>query len=94
MIRRRTAWQSPDELQETAQRSKDVAEDEFPDDIRWIRSYVIQEDGGQLGTLCIYEASSPEAVRAHADKVGMPADEVRPIADTVIVRPDPEQAAV
>jgi Protein of unknown function (DUF4242) len=94
MIRRRTAWQSPDELQETAQRSKDVAEDEFPDDIRWIRSYVIQEDGGQLGTLCIYEASSPEAVRAHADKVGMPADEVRPIADTVIVRPDPEEAAV
>lgn len=93
MIRRRTAWKSPQELEETAQRSKDVAEDEFPDDIRWIRSYVIEEDDGQLGTLCIYQASSPEAVRAHADKVGMPADEVKPIADTVIVRPDPEQAA-
>jgi hypothetical protein len=92
MIRRRTAWKSPEELQETAQRSKDVAEDEFPDDIRWIRSYVIAEEDGQLGTLCIYEASSPEAVRAHAEKVGMPADEVRPIADTVIVRPDPERA--
>jgi Protein of unknown function (DUF4242) len=93
MIRRRTAWKSPEELQETAQRSKDVAEDDFPDDIRWIRSYVIAEEDGQLGTLCIYEASSPEAVRAHAEKVGMPADEVRPIADTVIVRPDPQEAA-
>ena len=92
MIRRRRAWKSPQELQETAQRSKDVAEDDFPDDIRWIRSYVIAEEDGQLGTLCIYEASSPEAVRAHAEKVGMPADEVRPIADTVIVRPDPERA--
>jgi hypothetical protein len=93
MIRRRTAWKSPAELEETAKRSKDVAEDDFPDDIRWIRSYVIEEDDGQLGTLCIYEASSPEAVRAHADKVGMPADEVKPVADTVIVRPDPERAA-
>ncbi|HKH13745.1 MAG TPA: DUF4242 domain-containing protein [Solirubrobacterales bacterium] len=93
MIRRRTAWQSPEELEKAGARSKEVAEDEFPDDIRWIRSYVIEEDGGTLGTVCIYEASSEDAVRQHADKVGMPADEVRPIADTVIVRPDPQAAA-
>jgi hypothetical protein len=93
MIRRRTAWKSPDELGATAERSKQVAEDDFPSDIRWIRSYVIAEDDGSLGTVCIYEATSEQAVRDHAARVDMPADEVRPIADTVVVRPDPEPAA-
>jgi len=93
MIRRRTAWQSPEELGEAAERSKEVAESDFPEDIRWIRSYVIQEEDGTLGTVCIYQGSSEDAVRQHADKVGMPADEVRPIADTVIIRPDPQEVA-
>ena len=93
MIRRRTAWKTPEELQATAQRSKDVADADFPQDIAWIRSYVISEADGQLGTVCIYQASSEDAVRQHADKVDMPADEVLPIADTVIVRPDPAPAA-
>lgn len=92
MIRRRTAWKSPEELQRTAERSKQVAEDDFPQDIAWIRSYVIREEDGSLGTVCIYQASSEDAVRSHADSVDMPADEVRPVADTVIVRPDPEPA--
>ncbi len=65
----------------------------FPEDIRWIRSYVVAEDDGSLGTVCIYEASSQEAVRRHAAQVEMPADEVVPIADTVVVRPDPAAAA-
>jgi hypothetical protein len=38
-------------------------------------------------------ASSPEAVREHAQRAGLPADEVIPVADTVIVRPDPTPAA-
>ena len=93
MIRRRTAWSSPDELGRTAERSKQVAADEFPDEIRWIRSYVVSEPDGTLGTVCIYEAASEEAVRRHADRVDMPADEVLPVADTVVVRPDPQPAA-
>ena len=93
MIRRRNGWKSPEDLQKAAERSREVADSEFPDDIRWIRSYVIEEENGELGTLCIYQGSSEDAVRRHADEVGMPADEVRPIADTVIIRPDPEPAA-
>jgi hypothetical protein len=88
-IRRNQAWQSAEELEEVAGRSKQVADDDFPQDIRWIRSYVIAEEGGTLGTVCIYEASSPEAVRKHADRVGMPADQIWEIADTVVIRPDP-----
>jgi Protein of unknown function (DUF4242) len=87
VIRREQAWQSPEELEETAGRSKQVAEDDFPDDIRWIRSYVIS---GTLGTVCIYQATSVEAVRDHAKRVDMPADEVLEVADTVIIRPDPQ----
>ena len=90
-IRREKAWQSPEELEATAARSKQVADDEFPQDIRWIRSYVIAEDGGTLGTICIYEATSVDAVKEHAHRVDMPADEVLEIADTVIIRPDPEK---
>ena len=62
------------------------------DDIRWIRSYVLEESDGTVGTVCIYEASSAEAVREHADRAGLPADEVIPVADTVLVRPDPQPA--
>ncbi len=60
----------------------------MPDDIRWIRSYVLGEESGTLGTVCIYEASSEQAIRDHAEKAGLPVDEIIPIADTVIVRPD------
>jgi hypothetical protein len=60
--------------------------------VRWIRSYVLSEEGGELGTFCIYEGESPEAIREHARASGMQADEVVPIADTVVVRPDPEPA--
>jgi thiamine biosynthesis protein ThiC len=89
VILRRSGWQSPDELQEAAGRSSKVGDEEMSDDIRWIRSYVLDEGGGPVGTVCIYEASSPEAIREHASRADLPADEIIPIADTVIVRPDP-----
>ncbi len=90
VIRREKAWKNGEELEATAGRSKEVAESDFPDDIRWIRSYVIDEPGGTLGTVCIYQASGPEAVRDHAGRVGMPADEILEVADTVVIRPDPQ----
>ena len=54
-----------------------------------IRSYVVSEASGEVGTFCIYEAESPEAIMAHADAAELPVDEIVPVADTVIVRPDP-----
>ncbi|MFN8164401.1 MAG: DUF4242 domain-containing protein [Solirubrobacterales bacterium] len=74
----------------TAERSKQVAASEFPDDILWIRSYEISEPGGTLGTVCIYQASGIEAVRQHAARVDMPADEILEVVDTVVIRPDPQ----
>src|SRR5690349_17058003 len=88
-IRRPSGWDTAGDLQEAAVRSRCVGDDEMPADVRWIRSYVVHESGGGLGTICIYEASSPEKIREHASRVGMPASEIFEIADTVIVRPDP-----
>jgi hypothetical protein len=93
-IRRNKAWQSPGELEQVAARSKQVADAEFPTDVRWIRSYVIAEEDGTLGSVCIYQAVSSEAIRKHAHRVGMPADEIWAVADTVVIRPDPVKEAV
>jgi len=90
VIRREHAWKDAGELEATAARSKQVAESEFPDDIAWIRSYVIAEPGGSLGTVCIYQGADEATVREHAGRVGMPADEVLECVDTVVVRPDPQ----
>lgn len=93
-IRRKNAWKSPEELEQVAARSKEVADNDFPTDVRWIRSYVIAEEDGTLGTICIYQATSPQAIRDHAHRVGMPADEILPVADTVVIRPDPVKETV
>jgi thiamine biosynthesis protein ThiC len=92
VILRRNGWRSPEELQAAAARSKQVGDEEMADDIRWIRSYVTAESDGGLGTVCIYQATSPEKIREHAERAGLPADEIVEVADTVLVRPDPVAA--
>ena len=93
VILRRSGWRSPEDLGEAAARSRAVGDDEMSDDIRWIRSYVLNE-GEAVGTVCIYQATSAEAVREHASRAMLPVDEIIEVADTVIVRPDPTPAAV
>jgi hypothetical protein len=93
-IRRKHAWRSPEEVQAVAQRSNKVADSDFPTEIRWIRSYVIAEEDGSLGSICIYQASDDDTIRRHAQRVGMPADEILDIADTVVIRPDPAKEPV
>jgi hypothetical protein len=92
VILRRAGWKSPGDLAEAAGRSKRVGDDDMPDDIRWIRSYVLDEGGGSVGTVCVYQASSPEAIRKHAKLADLPVDEIIAVADTVLVRPDPVPA--
>ena len=93
VILRRSGWKSGEELEAAAGRSKQVADEQMPDDIRWIRSYVLEEGAGSVGTVYIYEASSPEAIRRHASLADLPVDEIISVADTVVVRPDPVTAA-
>ena len=92
-ILRRSGWRSADDLGEAAQRSTRVGNEDMPDDVRWIRSYVLEEGGGSVGTVCIYEATSPEAIRRHAKLADLPVDEIVAVVDTVVVRPDPAPVA-
>ena len=55
---------------------------------------MIAEEDGTLGAVCIYQATSLQAIRDHAHRVGMPADEILPVADTVVIRHDPVNKTV
>jgi hypothetical protein len=88
VILRRCGWRTPDEVRAATDRSAEEAA-RAPEDIRLIRSYVLAEASGELGTVCVYQASSPEAIRSHAYRAGLPVDEIVAVADTVIVHPDP-----
>jgi Protein of unknown function (DUF4242) len=92
VIIRRNGWATPADLEEAAKRSS-AEGDKEGSGVRWIRSYVLAEESGDVGTVCIYEADSPEAIRAHAEAADLPVDEVIPVADTVVVRPDPVPAS-
>ena len=94
VILRRNGWSSGQQLAVAAERSRHVGDDEMPDEVRWIRSYVLEEGGGSVGTVCIYEATGPDALRKHASLADLPADEIIRVVDTVLVRPDPLPAAV
>jgi hypothetical protein len=90
-ILRRGGWRTANDLRAAAERS--AAEgDRMEDDVRWIRSYVLAEPDGSVGSLCVYQATSPEAIRVHADRADLPVDEIVGIADIVVVRPDPAEA--
>src|SRR5918996_1370525 len=92
-ILRRSGWRSGNELETAAERSRQVGDEEMSDDIRWIRSYVLDEGGGPVGTVCIYQATSPEAIRDHASRADLPVDEIIQVADTVVARPDPQEVS-
>lgn len=89
LILRRGAWESAEELEDSAAVSTRVSDEEMPDQVRWIRSYVLDEEDGTLGTVCIYEADDEDAIMEHAQKSGLPADEIIPVVNTIVVRDDP-----
>ena len=91
IIRRRNAWKNSQELEATAALSLRVGNDEMADRIRWLRSYVVQEADGTLGTVCVYQATNADAIRENTRRVGMPADEITRVAYTVIIRTDPSE---
>src|SRR5262245_22958846 len=93
VIRRVSAWANADELKAVGAKSAKVGNKEMSDRVRWIRSYVIKEPDGRLGSVCIYQARDPQSIREHAARVGMPADQIFPVIKTIVVREDPKQAA-
>jgi len=93
VIRRRNAWKDSNDLEFTAGVSLRIGTQEMADQIRWIRSYVVNETDGTLGTVCIYQGINADAIREHAKRVGMPANEITQVEKTVIIRDDPLEPA-
>lgn len=93
VIRRPSAWANGKELGTAGAKSAQIGNEEMPDRVRWIRSYVVKEPDGRVGTFCIYQAKDAESIREHARRVGMPGDEFYEVADTVVVREDPKEKA-
>lgn len=89
VIRRPSAWANLAELEAAGAISARIGNEEMSDRVRWIRSYVIEETDGRIGTFCIYEARDGESIREHARRVGMPGEEYYKINTTVVVREDP-----
>jgi len=63
---------------------------EMSDRLRWIRTYVVNEEDGSLGCVCLFEATDEEAIREHGRRIGKTGMEIRPVQDTAIVNPDPK----
>ena len=88
-IRRDSGWRTGADLEEATARSRRVGSQEMPDDVRWIRTYVLEEGNGSLGTFCIYEATSPEAIRKHAALADLPVDKIIAVTNTLVAGEDP-----
>jgi hypothetical protein len=89
-IMRRRVCATREELDEAGERSNAVRAGEMAGRCRWIRSYFFREADGMLGTICIYESESAEAIREHARLARIPADEVLAVRETVVALPDPQ----
>lgn len=89
VIRRPSAWANLAELEAAGAKSAKIGDEEMSDKVRWIRSYVVNESDGRIGTFCVYEAKDGAAIREHARRVGMPGEEFYPVATTVVIRTDP-----
>ncbi|CAN7436960.1 DUF4242 domain-containing protein [Phenylobacterium sp. LjRoot225] len=94
VIRRPSAWANLQELEAAGAKSARIGDTEMSDRVRWIRSYVVREPDGRMGTVCIYQARDVDSIVDHAARVGMPAENIVPVVDTVIVRADPVGDAV
>jgi hypothetical protein len=92
VVLRRRAWRRIEDLREAAKQAESAV-DRSPDNVSWIRSYLLAEADGSVGTVCVYQATSPEAVRAHAARAGLPVDEIVAVAEMLVVEPDPVEAA-
>jgi ATP/maltotriose-dependent transcriptional regulator MalT len=86
VILRRHGWPSAEALRVSAKRSLQVAEQ--MGDVQWVRSYVLAEDDGRVGTVCHYRASGPDAIRDHAARAEIPVDDIIEVGELIVLLPD------
>jgi hypothetical protein len=90
LVPRTRAWLSAEEVAAAADCVPAV--NDTIDGLRWIRSYIVEEEDGTFSGYCVYEADSPDVLRRHADALMLPTDAIKPVVATIVVAPDPEPA--
>jgi hypothetical protein len=86
LVRRRGAWPTPADFDRGTAAARHVAEDEMPREVSWLRSYTVREADGSLGSVCLYQGLTPQAVHRHAERAGLPADDIRPVLGRIVFR--------
>lgn len=85
---RRNAW-TPESLEAGGARS-DAENARRTDKLRHIRTYVLDEGNGRLGTICVYQAVSEQAIRDQFAVAQLPDADIVPVPALNVVRPDPD----
>lgn len=88
LVRNRSAWRTPAELERSAALARQTAEGNTARGVRWLRRYAVRENDGMLGMMWIYQAVDSEALMEHAGSVGMSVDEIVPLIGRVVYRGD------
>lgn len=84
---------TPEALPEVDRRSQ-AELDARQETVRKLRSYVFEEADGTLGAICIYDAVSEEAVRAHGACADIKVSDILQASAIDVHRPDPERLTV
>ena len=92
VVPRTRAWRSEEEVA-AATECLPAVNATLSEDIRWIRSYIVEEADGTFSAYCVYEATGSEVLRRHADALGLPTDTIKPVWSTIVKAPDPAPVA-
>jgi hypothetical protein len=84
---------APEDLEAVDRRSQ-AELDRRSDEVRKVRSFVLKEPNGMVGTICVYEATSPEVVIEHGQSADVGVDEVVEVTGIDVHRPDPEHLMI
>ena len=63
VVVRRGAWKTQGDVRAARHRAARDLE-RFEEVARWMRSYEVEESDGAIGSVCLYQAVTPEAIRS------------------------------
>lgn len=89
LIRRRSAWNGDAEVERAAAAARHVADIDMPLQVSWLRSHIVNEHDGALGSVCLFQAIDTEALTGHAQRAGLPVDEIVPVLGRIVFRQEP-----
>lgn len=88
LVRRHGVGRDAAQFERRLATARRIADEDMPRQVSWLRSYALQEGGGALGTVCLYQAMDPGALREHASRAGLPIDEITPVFGRLVFRDD------